>query len=246
MSLEILFILLLGLAIGSFLNVVIHRVPKGESIVFPSSYCPKCGVKLRLWHNIPVLSWLFLQGRCKFCNSKISVRYPIVESLTGVIFVILYLKLGFTSQFLVMVSLFSTLLALAVIDLEYRAVPDSLNLLALTLAIIHPLDLNLIFETLQHSLIFGGAFSFLRFYVSFFVGKEAMGEGDIMVAGTIGAILGIWTGTFAIFLSSVLAIPVILLTKQREMPFIPFLALSLFIVYLFEKEVISFLNYLLY
>jgi leader peptidase (prepilin peptidase)/N-methyltransferase len=245
-SLEIIFVLVLGLSIGSFLNVLIYRIPKGESIVYPSSHCPKCRVKLRVWHNVPILSYLFLRGKCAFCNSKISIQYPVVEGATGVLFVLFYLKLGFTVEALLFSGIFATLLALSVIDLYHKAVPDSLNLTALTLAIIYPLEANTILQNLENALLFGGAFAFLRFYVSYFTGREAMGEGDIMVAGTIGAVLGVYTGTFAIFFSSILALPVILLSKEREMPFIPFLALSLLITYLFEKYVILLLNSLLF
>jgi len=246
LSLEILFVVILGLSIGSFANVLIYRIPRDKSIIFPGSHCPKCGVKLKIWHNIPVLSWLFLHGRCAFCNSPISLRYPIVELISALMFVILYFKLGFTLEGLIVASIFITLLSLSLIDIEFKAVPDSLNLTALTLAIIYPLDWGLIAHNLENAFIFAGAFAFLRFYVSFFVGREAMGEGDIMIAGTIGAILGVYTGVFAIFLSSILTIPAILIFKEKEMPFIPFLSLALFLVYIFEKEAIEFLNFIIY
>jgi leader peptidase (prepilin peptidase)/N-methyltransferase len=234
--LETIFIIILGVSIGSFLNVLIYRIPKRESIL-PASHCQKCRVKLKPWHNIPLFSYLFLKGRCAFCNSKISIQYPVVEFLTGVIFLILYLEMGFGVEFLILSFLFAILFALSVIDLYHKAVPDSLNLLALTLAIVYPLNLEAIFINFENALLFGGAFAFLRFYVSYFVGREAMGEGDIMMAGTIGAILGAYLGVFAIFLSSILTIPAILISKEREMPYIPFLALALFITYIFYGEI---------
>jgi len=240
--LEIIFVAVLGISIGSFLNVVIYRVPKGKSIILPSSHCPKCQVKLKFYHNIPIFSWFFLRGRCSFCNSQISIQYPIIEAITGLIFVTLYFKYGISYELLLVSAIFSVLLALSIIDLKYKAVPDSLNLLALTLAIIYPLEITAILQNLEQALIFGGAFAFLRFYVSYFVGREAMGEGDIMIAGTIGAILGIYLGTFTIFLSSILTIPAILIFKEREMPFIPFLALALWIVFISESTVIQILN----
>ena len=242
MILEIIFITILGVSIGSFLNVLIYRLPKGKSIVLPASHCPKCQVELRFYHNIPIISWLILKGRCSFCNSKISIQYPIIEIITGAIFIILYFKYGISYELFLVSSIFSTLFALSMIDLKYKAVPDSLSLLALTLAIIYPLEITGILENLKQALIFGGAFAFLRFYVSYFVGREAMGEGDIMIAGTVGAILGIYLGTFAIFLSSLLTIPAILIFKEKEMPFIPFLALALWIVFIFESIAIQMLN----
>jgi leader peptidase (prepilin peptidase)/N-methyltransferase len=243
---ESLIVILLGLSIGSFANVLIYRIPKGESVVLPSSHCPKCEVNLKWWHNIPLLSWLLLKGRCGYCNSKISIQYPLIELLTAIIFLIIYLNIGFTIQAFLLAFTFTTLLALAVIDFYHKAVPDSLNLLALTLAVFYTLDVELIIHSFKNALLFGGAFAFLRFYVSFFTGREAMGEGDIMIAGTIGAILGLYTGVFAIFLSSILTIPAILFSKEREMPFIPFLALALWIVYIFEERVILMLNTLLF
>lgn len=246
MILEIIFISILGISIGSFLNVLIYRVPKGESIVLPASHCPKCQVELKIYHNIPILSWIFLKGKCSFCNSKISAQYPTVELITGFIFVSLYLKFGINSQLFLTSSIFSILLALSIIDLKYKAVPDSLNLLALTLAIIYPLNMAGIFQNFENALIFGGAFSFLRFYVSYFVGKEAMGEGDIMIAGTVGAILGIYLGTFAIFLSAILTIPAIIIFKEKEMPFVPFLVLALWIIYIFESTSIQIVNSIFY
>jgi len=242
MILETLFIFLLGISIGSFLNVIIFRVPKNKSIVFPSSHCPKCQVKLKIYHNIPIFSWLFLKGKCSFCNSHISIQYPIVEVASGVMFVLLYLKFGISQEFFLVSAIFSTLLALSVIDYKLKAVPDSLNLLALTLAIIYPLKLDSIMFNFENALIFAGAFSLLRFYVSFFANKEAMGEGDIMIAGTIGAMVGIPLGTLTIFLSAVLAIPIMLIIKNEEAPFIPFLALALFLVTVFESNSIQFLN----
>ncbi len=84
-----------GILIGSFLNVVIYRIPKNESIVFPSSKCQSCGNSLKWYHNIPIFSWVFLGGKCAFCKDKISVQYPVVEFVTGLIFVAIYMKLGF-------------------------------------------------------------------------------------------------------------------------------------------------------
>jgi leader peptidase (prepilin peptidase)/N-methyltransferase len=233
-NLETIFVIILGLSIGSFLNVLIYRIPLQESIVFPSSHCPKCKVKLKFWHNIPILSYIFLKGKCSFCNSKISIQYPIVEAISALIFIVIYLEFGFNLGAFLLALLFSIVLALSVIDLYHKAVPDSLNLTALTLSIIYPMQLTEIFNNLEDALLFGGAFAFLRFYVSYFVKREAMGEGDIMIAGVIGAVLGTHLGAFAIFLSSILTIPAIIIVKERELPYIPFLATALFITFLFQ------------
>lgn len=245
MELETLFVVLFGISIGSFVNVLIYRIPKGESIVLPASHCPKCHVKLKFYHNIPILSWFFLRGKCAFCNSPISSRYPIVEGLVGAIFVAIYLKFGISAESLILGFIFSLLTALSLIDIEHRAVPDSLNLSALTLAIIYTLEPHQIFISFQNAMLFAGGFAFLRFYVSYFAGREAMGEGDIMIAGTIGAILGATTGIFAIFLSSLLTLPAMLIFREKEMPYIPFLATALFLTLIFQESVIKLLNTIL-
>jgi len=224
---------LFGLLIGSFLNVLIIRIPKEESVVFPSSHCVSCGEKLKWYHNIPLFSWIFLKGKCAFCGEKISVQYPLVELATAVLFAISYLKTGDMVFGFVVGGVFATLLALSIIDFKYLEVPDSLNLLALTLSFASSIH---IVDNFTNALLFAGGFSFLRFYVSYLTKKEAMGEADIMIAGTIGAMVGVKLGLVVVFLSALLALPVFLIAgkKDMEVPFIPFLAMALFIVYFFD------------
>ncbi len=222
-----------GILIGSFINVLIIRIPKGESVVFPSSHCVSCGKNLKWYHNIPLFSWIFLRGKCAFCGSKISIQYPIIEFLSGLIFLLSYIKNQDLLFSFIVGGVFALLLALSVIDLRYKEVPDSLNLLALTLSIATSYD---VITNFQNALLFAGGFTLLRFYVSYILKKEAMGEADIMIAGTIGAMVGVKLGLVAIFLSALLALPTFLIAGKRdfEMPFIPFLALALFIVYIFD------------
>ncbi len=234
---------LLGLLIGSFLNVLILRIPKDESIVFPSSHCTKCGKTLKWWHNIPVLSYIFLRGKCYYCKDKISLQYPIVEIFSSIIFVISYIKTGDLAHGFAVALVFDILLALSIIDFRYKAVPDSLNLTALTISLFATTD---IVTSFTNALLFAGGFTLLRFYVSFFAKKEAMGEADIMIAATIGAMLGIKLGIFCIFLSAVIALPVFLIVgkKDIQLPFIPFLALSLMITYFFDFYFIKLISWL--
>jgi len=222
---------LFGLLIGSFLNVLIVRIPKDESVVFPASHCVKCGKNLKWYHNIPLFSWVFLKGKCAFCGEKISMQYPLVELSTAVLFGMSYLKTGDMVFGFVVGGVFATLLALSLIDFKFLEVPDSLNLLALTLSFASSIY---IIDNFVSALLFAGGFSFLRFYVSYIVKKEAMGEADIIIAGTIGAMVGVKLGLVVVFLSAVLAMPVFLVAgkKDLEVPFIPFLALALFIVYM--------------
>ncbi|TQV61396.1 MAG: prepilin peptidase, partial [Sulfurovum sp.] len=124
-------VFIFGIMIGSFLNVVIYRIPKGENIAFPASHCQSCLTPLKWYHNIPIFSWLFLKGKCGFCDEKISIQYPIVELITGLIAVALFYKLGLNWQLPIVFIVFSLLFALVMIDFKYMAVPDNLNYLAL-------------------------------------------------------------------------------------------------------------------
>jgi leader peptidase (prepilin peptidase)/N-methyltransferase len=226
-------VVLFGLLFGSFLNVLILRIPKDESVVFPSSHCTSCGKDLKWWHNIPVFSWLFLGGKCSFCKEKISIQYPIIELTSALLFGAVYYKLGNLPYSFIVGLVFALLLGLSLIDLRYKAVPDSLNLTALTLAVFAS---PTILENFQNALLYAGGFALLRFYVSFALKKEALGEADIMIAGTIGAMIGLKLGLLAIFLSAIIALPVFMIAQQKdyELPYIPFLALALFVIYMFE------------
>ena len=233
---------LLGLAVGSFLNVLIYRIPKDENIAFPASHCTNCGKPLKWWHNIPLLSYIILGGKCYYCKEKISFQYPLVELLSTIIFVLSYLKVGNFTDALIVASVFDLLLALSVIDFRYKAVPDSLNLSALTLSIFS----GTILTSFTNALLFAGGFTLLRFYVSFVIKKEALGEADIMIAATIGAMLGVKLGLFAIFLSAVIALPVFLIAdkKDLQLPFIPFLAIALFLTFMFDDYFLNLIEWL--
>ena len=240
MNYEVFIVFVLGLCIGSFLNVVIYRVPLGKSIITPPSSCPVCGERIKPWHNIPLIGWIILKGKCANCGAKISIRYPFIELLTGILAIIIYKKTGFNIFFIINFALFSTLLALSMIDFDYKAVPDSLNLLALTLSFFSSVN---ILDNFTNALILMGGMSLIRYYVSYFIKREAMGEGDIIVAGTMGGLLGIKLSLIAIFIGSTLAIiPSIynrIKNKDLELPFIPFLALGTLIVWSFSDIFLS-------
>lgn len=237
-----LVVFIFGILIGSFLNVVIYRIPKGESIVFPSSKCQSCQTPLKWYHNIPIFSWLFLRGKCGFCGEKISIQYPLIELVTGLIAVALFYKLGLVWYLPFVFTVFCLLLALVMIDFKYMEVPDSLNLLALALAVIglHVLD------AMQNALLAAGGVALLRYYLSYILDKEAMGEGDIIVAGTMGAILGFPYFFYALFLSALLAIVPSLMARDKMVPFVPFLAIATFIVYLFDTQVNRLVMWIIY
>lgn len=231
---ETVFFFVLGMVFGSFGNVLISRIPKGESIVSPGSRCPGCHTPIKPYHNIPLLSWLWLKGRCAACGSPISPIYPLVEVGTGIIFAAVYFKSGISVFALATALAFFLLFVLAVIDLEYKAVPDHINLPAFFLALFSS---AFFWESLEHALLIAGGMAMLRFAVSWVFQKEAMGEADIIVGATMGALLGIEQTLAAIFLASLLSLPVALVGRFRgkdpELPFIPFLALAAWLVYLF-------------
>ena len=237
-----LFVFIFGILIGSFLNVVIYRIPKGESIVFPASKCQSCQTPLKWYHNVPIFSWLFLRGKCGFCADKISMQYPLIELATGIIAVSLFYKLGLVWYFPIVFAVFTLLLALVMIDFKYMAVPDNLNLLALALAVITPTFLN----SIQDALLAVGGMTLLRYYLSFFLNKEAMGEGDIIVAGTMGALLGFPAFLYALFIAAIVAMVPSLLAKDTQVPFVPFLIIGTFIAYMFDTQVQAIVDFIIY
>ena len=267
---EILIATILGLLLGSFLNVVILRIPKDESVVFGSSHCTSCGTPLKPWHNIPVFSWVFLRGKCSFCKTKISPQYPIVELMSGLIFFTLASKYGISFPVLMIGFSFLTLLALSMIDFKYKMIPDSLNLLAIIFAIFGAWSISGVMTNFQNALLFAGGFTLLRFALSYILTSsahreakkvqtpwtknyhtypfiEAMGEGDIMVAATMGALLGVKLTLVAIFLSAILALPVMLAllnrsAEEQRVPFVPFLALATFIVYIYDTPIMAYIE----
>jgi leader peptidase (prepilin peptidase)/N-methyltransferase len=271
---EFFIVFIYGVLFGSFLNVVILRIPKDESIVFEPSHCQTCLTPLKPWHNIPIISWLFLRGKCSFCKTKISIQYPIIEFFSGLILLVLVSKYGVVIPVFFIFLSFLMLLALSMIDFKYKMVPDSLNLLAIIFAILGAWSLDAIVINFQNAILFAGGFTLLRFTVSYILTSskrrtskktitswtkdydnmpfiEAMGEGDIMVATTMGALLGVPLTLVAIFLSAVLALLIMLSLQNKSLeeqrvPFIPFLTLSTFIVYIFDSPILAYLkeNYL--
>ncbi len=235
-------VFIFGIVIGSFLNVLIYRIPKGENIAYPASKCQSCQTPLKWWHNIPIISWIILGGKCYFCKEKISMQYPIIEFITGMIAVILFLKLGLVWYMPIVFIVFSLLLALVVMDFKYLAVADSLNLLALSLAIIQP---NII-DSIEYAFMASGGLALLRYYLSYFLKKEAMGEGDIIVAGTMGALLGFPLFFYALFLSAILAMVPSIMAKDKIVPFVPFLAIATFIVYIADNQFRALAEWIIY
>ena len=243
---------MLSLAVGSFLNVIIYRVPRGENIAFPASHCTSCGKELKWYHNIPLLSWLYLGGKCAYCKSPISPRYPVIEALNAALWAILYMKLGLSLEFIFAAASFSALLALTAIDFEYYAVPDSVNFFALGAALLTHSEALMqghyrqMLHSVQDAAMAAGGLWLLAFIIGKAAKKEAMGGADVIVAGTMAALLGISHFFVAIFLSAILAILPSIAAKDTRVPFVPFLSLATLIVYLFDSGTDRLMAWILY
>ncbi|MDD5406875.1 MAG: prepilin peptidase [Sulfurovaceae bacterium] len=235
-------IFILGIIIGSFLNVVIYRIPLDKNIAFPASHCPACQTPLKWWQNIPIISWIFLKGKCYFCNAPISKRYPIVELITGILFLIIYFKVGLVWYLPFIFASFASLLALSIIDIDHMAVPDSVNFAALFFALITPDFIHSIFFAFMAAV----GLYLARLLASKLAKKEAMGEADIIVAGTMGALLGFPLFFIAIFLSAILAFIPSFIYREKGVPFVPFLSLGTLIIYIFNFQAYTFLTKVLY
>jgi len=225
------FVFLFGISVGSFLNVLIYRVPEGISINFPPSQCTSCKHKLTWYHNIPLLSWILLGGKCAFCKNKISKQYPIIEFLNSLIWLAIYFKLGLLWYTPFVAISFSLLLALTMIDFKYYAVPDSLNFAALIFALINS---NFLQSTINAAIAAASLFA-IGFITSKLAKKDTLGEADIIVAATMAALLGFPSFLIAMFIAAILALLPSLLAKDTMVPFIPFLALATFITYLNQE-----------
>ncbi len=243
---EWILVFVLGAAVGSFMNVLILRIPLDQSVSFPSSHCMSCNTPLRFYHNIPILSWLFLRGKCAFCGAKISLQYPAVELISALIFLLSTMKLGMGVEGFAVAVVFTLLLALSIIDYRYKMVPDSLNLAALSVAVLGVTSIGHLAYNLQNALLFAGGFTLLRFYLSYAIKKEAMGEADIMIAATMGTVLGMPLALAAIFIAALLALPAMLLIRDqsdasKQLPFIPFLAMGAWISLMFDGMINTYL-----
>jgi len=238
----------LGLAIGSFLNVVIWRVPRGESIVSPPSACPGCGTHIRPKDNVPVLSWLLLRGRCRDCSEPISPRYPLVEAGTAVLFVVMALRFGFDPVLPAYLYLAAVGLALALIDLDCKRLPDALTLPSYPVAVVL-LGVASLAGSDSGSLVralLGGAAMYAVYFALCFAYPAGMGFGDVKLAGVLGLYTGwIGWGAWAIglflgfFLGGVFGLALLAAKRggrKTAVPFGPFMLLGVLIAVLVGQD----------
>jgi leader peptidase (prepilin peptidase)/N-methyltransferase len=236
-------IFVLGLVIGSFCNVVIYRVPLDKSIIVPGSHCRLCSTPILPWDNIPLLSYILLKGQCRNCKGSISLRYPLVEFISGILYVLLWFKFGLNILFAVYAMLVSTLLVVALIDYDHKIIPNIITLPGMVIGLgltIYVLPITLVDSLL--GLLLGGSL----FYLIAFLTKGGMGGGDIKLIAMIGAFLG-WPGAlFTIFsgalLGSLVGIVLMLLGRKGrkdKVPFGPFLSCGSILFILSGKDLIN-------
>lgn len=246
-----MFCAVLGLAIGSFLNVVVHRVPAGQSVVSPPSACPSCSSAIRPRDNVPVVSWLLLRGRCRDCQAPISARYPLVELGTSVLFVVMALRFGADWVLPAYLYLAAVGLALALIDLDCKRLPDALTLPSYPVAAVLLGGAALLGSDSGDYMpsLLGGVAMFALYFALAFAYPAGMGFGDVKLAGVLGMYLGwlgwgAWAvGTFLGFaLGGVFGIGLILVKKggrKTAVPFGPFMLLGVLIAVLVGPELAS-------
>lgn len=235
MWVEASFLFILGLLLGSFANVVIHRLPKGESVVRPRSRCPKCGKLIAAYDNIPVLSWLLLRGKCRACQAPISIRYPLVELVTGVLFAAIFLKHGMTWSTLEYLILAWGLVVVSCIDLDLMILPDVFTLPGIVIGLVGAaINPDRSFYSSLAGVLMGGGFLWAVAYLYLLVRKEeGMGGGDIKLLAWLGAVLGWPAVPFLVLVSSVVGsvVGLVLALRGRAglksvIPFGPYLALA--------------------
>ena len=244
-----IFITILGIMFGSFFNVVGLRLPKRESLIRPGSHCPSCNHKLKWYENIPIISYLILNGKCKVCKEPISLIYPFIEILTGITFLFSYWLFGLTENFYISIIIASLVSIIFVSDSKYYIIDDE----PLIVAGIFFILVKLFFEgpTSLLQILIGGIVGFcfaysLRIFGFIAFKKESLGGGDIklsLLAGMIlGAKLGIVYIVFACFLAFPYAIYLAIKNNDHMLPFGPFLVSSLYIIFLNHDKFMTLLN----
>jgi len=229
-------IFVLGLVFGSFANVVIYRLPKGKSIVSPGSQCPSCGKNILWYDNIPLLSYLLLKGKCRFCKVKISPRYFVVELITGLLFLSLYFKFGLTVNLLIYAFFVLCLLIMGFIDIDTYLISDVIVLPGIVIGLLCSIffrgmhyeltGIESIWYSFTGILTGCGILIFLAMIGRLLFKKEAMGGGDIKLLSMIGAFLG-WKSVFitiffASLLGTVISLTLIGLKKKKMEDYVPF------------------------
>jgi leader peptidase (prepilin peptidase)/N-methyltransferase len=242
------FFFIMGLCIGSFLNVCIYRLPAAKSIVHPRSMCPQCDTLIPFYDNLPVFSYLWLKGKCRRCQVKIPMRYPMVELLGGLFALGAYLKFGQGIETLIYYVFIAALLVVTFIDIDHRIIPDVITLPGIPIFFAASFALSAITykEALLGILLGGGSLFLVAWIYSIITKKEGMGGGDIKLLAMMGAIVG-WQGVFfTIFVASLVGtlagLAVMLQSRQGmklAVPFGPFLSIGAITYIFFGTQLVN-------
>ncbi|MBU3146315.1 A24 family peptidase [Clostridium sp. CF012] len=243
-------IFILGLLIGSFLNVCIYRIPRGESIAFPPSHCTSCGNNIKTYDLIPVISWIFLRGKCRSCGQKISIRYALVELATAILFLLTYFQYGVSIFLLRYLILIPFLIVMAMIDYDTMDVYTNTTWLAIAMGIIL-LGVNFYLGELVVTYVYGallgaGTISIIIILSKLILGTEGMGWGDAEICGLCGLFLGFKLTLLMMFFSFIIGgvVGVYLLRFKKkngrsEMPFGPSIIMAAFFVIIWGDKILN-------
>lgn len=240
-----LFVFVFGTAVGSFLNVCIYRLPRSLSLIHPRSMCPRCGEGIAFYDNIPILSYLWLRGRCRHCGATISLRYPVVELAAGLFAVALFAREGLALQEgLILYVLVVMLLVVTFIDIDHQIIPDAITYPGIVIGFLSSFVLeNITYkESLLGIAVGGGLLLLVASGYYFLTKKEGMGGGDVKLLAMIGAFLGWKAAIFTIMVGSaigtVLGIAMAIRTqggRSLAVPFGPFLSLGA-LLFIFQGQ----------
>ena len=248
-----IFVFIIGSAIGSFINVCIYRLPRGESIVFPSSHCVHCNNKIHWFDNIPFLSYLALRGKCRFCARPISFRYFIVEFLTASLVLTFYVVFGFSAKFFAMSFLATALIISTFIDFEHQLIPDAVTIPGIAIGLLASFFFpSIIGEVKPAAGILNSIAGVLAgggsIYITGVLGKlafrkEAMGGGDVKLMAMIGAFVGwklaLFTFFLAPFFGAIIGIIIKIKEKKDIIPYGPYLSLAAIIIVLWGRRILN-------
>jgi len=247
-------VFIFGAIVGSFLNVCIYRLPRDKSIIVPNSFCPHCEKPIKYYDNVPILSYIILRGKCRYCNAKISIKYPIVEFITASLFTLLYEINGLSLELPVMMLFVALLIVISFIDLEFQIIPDVLSIGGLTagflLSFTRPVFGFL--DALYGILLGGGVLFAIAYGYQLLRKREGMGGGDIKLLGMIGAFCGIRGVLFSLMAGSLIGtlvgLPLMIVKKKDTkyaIPFGPFLSLgALLFVFAGDRIIYEFIGFL--
>jgi leader peptidase (prepilin peptidase)/N-methyltransferase len=252
---QMVFVFLFAICIGSFLNVCIYRMGREQSIIAPASHCPSCKHPIRWYDNIPLISYIVLRGRCRDCHGPISLRYFLVELLTGVLFLMLYHRFGLSVSFFVFAVFVCGLIIATFVDVDFQIIPDEVSVGGLVVG----LAASVIFPQVQHMpthllglrasllgiVVGGGTLWILGLAGDFIFKKESMGGGDIKLLAMVGSFLGWQAALLSLPLASlfgaVVGIVIKLKTKESVIAFGPYLALGALLCLFWMDHILAFL-----